>query len=446
MNTAALIHKDVWRLAGPMILSNLTIPLLGLVDTAVMGHLPETYYIGAVAIGGLIFSFIFWGFGFLRMGTTGLTAQAYGQNDADETRAIVGRVLIIALVFSSIVLLLQAPIKLAALTILEASHEVEFYAGEYFSIRIWGTPATLINYGLIGWFIGMQRVSGPLYILLIINITNIVLDLLFVIGFGMDVAGVALASVIAEYLGLIVGLYLLHKTLKLYPGHWQYDLILSVDKIKHLMMLNKDIFIRTLCLIFSFSFFTAQGAKHGDLILATNAVLMNLQTFMAYGLDGFAHAAEALVGRAVGRKSRREFHAAIKTTTVWSLGVALLFVTAYGLFGNWIVNLITDIDSIREMAKLYLPWLIIAPILSVWSYLLDGIFIGATRSTEMRNTMLISTFLFFLPAWWLLQPLGNHGLWAALMVFMVARGITMGVSYQNFKHEYTIPSTLSKSG
>ena len=422
-------HAEVWRLAGPMILSNLTIPLLGLVDTAVVGHLSSPHYLGAVAVGGLIFSFIYWGFGFLRMGTTGLTAQAHGREDGDEIRAIMGRALLLAAVFACALLVLQGVIHGIAFAVLEASAAVEAAAAQYFFIRIWSAPASLANYVLIGWFLGMQNARGPLYLLLVINITNIVLDLVFVLAWHMDVAGVALASVVAEYLGMLVGLWLLRRELRGCAGRWRGAAMLAWHKLRELVVVNVNILIRTLCLIFSFAFFTAQGAKQGDVVLAANAVLMNFQTFMAYGLDGFAHAAEALVGRAVGQRNASAFRRAVYTAGLWSLLVAVAFVGVYGVGGVWVINGLTDIEAVRQTAYVYLPWLILAPLLSVWGYLYDGIFIGATRSVEMRNTMLLSTVVFFLPAWYVLQPWGNHGLWAALMVFMVARGVTMAVSY-----------------
>ena len=422
-------HDEVWRLAGPMILSNLTIPLLGLVDTAVVGHLNSPHYLGAVAVGGLIFSFIYWGFGFLRMGTTGLTAQAQGREDGDEIRAIMARALLLAALLACALLALQGVIHVVAFAVLEASPAVEAAAAQYFFIRIWSAPASLANYVLIGWFLGMQNARGPLYLLLVINITNIVLDLVFVLAWHMDVAGVALASVVAEYLGVLVGLWLVRRELRGCAGRWRGTAMLAWHKLRELVVVNVNILIRTLCLIFSFAFFTAQGAKQGDVVLAANAVLMNFQTFMAYGLDGFAHAAEALVGRAVGQRNAAAFRRAVYTAGLWSLLVAVAFVAVYGVGGVWVINGLTDIEAVRQTAYVYLPWLIAAPLLSVWSYLYDGIFIGATRSAEMRNTMLLSTVVFFLPAWYVLQPWGNHGLWAALMVFMAARGVTMAVSY-----------------
>jgi len=430
-----LVHRDVWSLAGPMVLSNLTVPLVGLVDTAVMGHMSDAWYLGAVALGALIFSFIYWGFGFLRMGTTGLTAQAFGRDDGDELRAIFARAMVLVAIFALLLWVLQTGIRELSFWLLEASNQVETAAIVYFDIRIWSAPATLATYVLIGWFLGMQDARSPLYILLLVNVSNMVLDLFFVLGLDMGVAGVALASVIAEYLGVAMGVFLLSKALAQHPGRWTWQKILCADKIRQTMLLNQNIFIRTLCLVFSFAFFTAQGAKHGDVILAANAILMNFQTFMAYALDGFAHAAEALVGRAVGKRHYQDFRRAVFTAGVWSLLIAVVFSLVYFLFGQWIIDLMTTIPDVRQATYLFLPWLIISPLVSVWSYLFDGVFIGSTRSAEMRNTMLVSTVVFFLPAWYFLQPWGNHGLWAALLIFMVARAMTMAWSYRKIDRD-----------
>ncbi len=430
-----LAHRDVWALAGPMILSNLTVPLLGLVDTAVMGHMSEAWYLGAVALGALIFSFIYWGFGFLRMGTTGLTAQALGREDGDELRAVFARAMILVVLFAFILWVLQSGIRELSFWVLEASKQVESAAMAYFDIRIWSAPATLASYVLIGWFLGMQNARAPLYILLVVNLTNIVLDLFFVLSLNMGVEGVALASVIAEYVGVVLGVFLLRKELARHLGRWCQQQIFRTDKIRQMMVLNQNIFIRTLCLVFSFAFFTAQGAKHGDIILAANAILMNFQAFMAYALDGFAHAAEALVGRAVGKRNYQDFRKAVLTAGVWSVFISTLFAIVYWLLGQSMIDLMTSIPEVRQAAYWFLPWMILSPLVSVWSYLFDGVFIGATRSAEMRNTMLVSTALFFLPTWYFLQPWGNHGLWAALIIFMIARGLTMAWSYRRIDRQ-----------
>jgi MATE family multidrug resistance protein len=418
-----------------MILSNISIPLLGMVDTAVVGHLSEPYYIGAVAVGALIFNFIYWGFGFLRMGTTGLTAQAFGADDSDELRAALGRAVITAVALSAILLSAQGHVLRAALGLVDASAEVEALAGVYFTIRIWSAPATLANYALLGWFIGMQNTRVPLVLLLATNLINIALDLAFVVGMGMDVDGVALASVIADYTGVALGLALAVVELRRHPGEWRAARLRDPARLRQMLSVNHNIFLRTLALIFSFAFFTAQGARQGDAILAANTVLLNFQTFMAYGLDGFAHAAEALVGRAMGQRRREDFIAAVRATAQWSALVALAFAALYALAGAQIIALLTNIAPVRQAAAVFLPWAMVSPLVSVWGFWLDGVFIGATRAAEMRNTMLVSAFGVYLPAWYVLQPLGNHGLWLALMLFMAARAVTMGVVYRRIDRQ-----------
>lgn len=422
-------HAQVWRIAGPMILSNITVPLLGIVDTAVVGHLDESYHMGAVSLGAAIFGIVFWGFGFLRMGTTGITAQAFGQNDNNELRAILARASVVALSVSFLLLLFQAPIAWLAFYVVQGSELVEQHSRIYFDIRIWSAPATFMNYVLLGWFLGMQNARAPLYILTFVNLANMLLDFLFVMGMGYGASGVAWASLIAEYLGLAFSLWLVRRQLTRYPGVVERDLVFDKNKLRKMLSINRDILIRNLCLMFTLAFFTAQGARFGDLVLAANAVLFNMQTFMAYALDGFSFAAEALVGKAVGSQDRAGYFTALKSSTVWALITSVLFVGFYGFAGDWIIGLMTDIDPVRQTARDYLNWIIVLPFISVWSFLLDGVYVGTTRAAEMRNTMLFSTFLVFLPIWYLLMPLGNHGLWLAFMLFMAARAISMAVLF-----------------
>ncbi|MGD8566582.1 MAG: MATE family efflux transporter [Gammaproteobacteria bacterium] len=420
-------HGKVWRIAGPMILSNLTVPLLGIVDTAVVGHLGQPHHMGAVSVGAAIFGIVFWGFGFLRMGTTGITAQAYGENDNDELRATLARALLIAGVIALLIILLQSPVAWVAFQVIQGSDQVEQYGRLYFDIRIWSAPATFMNYVLLGWFLGMQNARAPLYLLTFVNLINMLLDFLFVMGLGYGASGVAWASLIAEYFGLGLALWMAIALLKLHPGELWQARVFDKQKVRKLIAINKDIFVRNLCLMFTLGFFTAQGARFGDTVLAANAILFNMQTFMAYALDGFAHAAEALVGKAVGARDRDAYFAAIKTSALWAVVTCLLIAGVYWLLGNWVIALMTDIDPVRQTALMYLPWVVLLPLISVWSFMFDGVYVGTTRSAEMRNTMLFSTVFIFLPAWYLLLPLRNHGLWLAFVLFMTARAISMAV-------------------
>lgn len=422
-------HSSMWRLAGPMIVSNISIALLGMVDTAVVGHLDEAYYLGGIAIGAVIFDFIYWGMGFLRMSTTGLTAQIHGQanhqNDNNACRTILAQSLITASLIAMIILIFQQPMANVALRLLEGSEEVTHHARIYFEWLIWGAPAVLSLLVMTGWFLGMQNAKATLYVAVTVNIINIILDFVFVFGLDMNVRGVALASVISLYLGMFLAIWLVRKELQRNKGAWILSDILHIQRMKEILALNQDIFIRTICLIFVFAFFTRQGAKQGDIILAANAVLLNFQALMALGLDGFANAAEALVGKAVGEKNKDAFIGNVKTLAFWSLIVAVAYALFYAIAGKLMINLLTDIPEIRVEAYQYLPWMILSPLIAVWCFMLDGVFIGATRAKEMRNSMLISTTLIFLPAWYLLQDYANHGLWLAFLIFFVARGLTL---------------------
>ncbi|HEX7007945.1 MAG TPA: MATE family efflux transporter [Alphaproteobacteria bacterium] len=417
--------RRVWRLAFPVILSNLSVPLLGAVDTAVMGHLPDPAYIGGVAVGALIFSYIYWGFGFLRMGTTGLVAQANGAKNAGEARAVFLRGLLLAGVIGAAVIALQGPIVLVALGLIDASAEVETLGRTYFSIRVWSAPAALIQYVVIGWLFGVQRMGSALAITVFANAINIVLDLWFVLGLGWGIEGVALATLIAEWSAALLGLTLVGRRVAL--GAAGGARVFDAPRLLRMLRVNGDIFIRTLCLVTAFAWFTAEGARMGDVQLAANAVLLNFQTFMAYGLDGFAHAAEALVGAAIGARDRDAFRDAVRTSTKWAALIAAGFALAYLAAGGALIRTLTDIETVRRSAAAFLPWAIASPLVSVWSFQLDGIFIGATRTAEMRNGMIVS-LAGFLALTAILVPLwGNHGLWLSFLLFMALRAATLAL-------------------
>ena len=408
-----------------MIIANISTPLLGLVDTAVMGHLDNASFLAAVALAGLIFNFLFWGFGFLRMGTAGLSAQAFGANNTLELNAILLRAMVLAVSISFLLLVFQQSIAAFSFYLINCNDSIEPLAQQYFYIRIWSAPACLCQYVILGWFLGRQNTTSPLLIVVTTNACNICLDLLFVVHYGMNTEGVALASVLAEYIGLIFGVLLVIRNIPVSSLSLSWPHLLQADKIKAMLLINGHLSVRTLCLIFTFSFFTVQGAKFGSAILAANAILMNFQTFMAYALDGFAHAAEALIGRALGAKNKILFQQSIKTTALWSLLVALLFTLTFNFAGQDIINSLTHLTEVREPAYEYLPWLIALPLISFSSFLLDGVFIGATLSRQMRDCILLSLFLVFLPSWYYTQDLANHGLWLALSLFMLMRTLIM---------------------
>jgi MATE family multidrug resistance protein len=410
-------------------LSNVSVPLVGIVDTAVVGHLPDPTFIGAVALGAVVFSFLYWGFGFLRMGTTGLIAQDVGARDFDELRATLARALILAGILGFTILVLRNPASEIAFWALEGSSKVEAFAKQYYNIRVFGAPAALINYVVLGFVIGVQNTRAALALMLLLNVTNVLLDLLFVIGFGWGIEGVAAASLISEYSAAIFGIFLVRRVLGRLDGRWYSYRLFDRSRMKTLLAVNFNIFLRTFCLLIAFFYFTSTGARLGDIILAANAVLMHFQMFMAYSLDGFAHAAEALVGAAYGARNRRAFTNAVHASTICAVAVAMAYCVVYAGFGSWMIALITGIPEVQMTAAEYLPWLILTPIVSVWSFQLDGIFVGTTRTVAMRNAMLVSLVV-FLGAVWLFLPIwGNHGLWAALIVLMLTRAITLGIGY-----------------
>jgi len=410
-----------------MIISSVTAPLLGMVDTAVMGHLDAAIYLGAVAAGATVFSVVFMGLNFLRMGTTGITAQAFGAGDRDTMREALGQPVIAALLLAAVILVIRRPLFDSVLWILAPSDGVGGLMQAYFSIRIWSAPATLVNFALIGWLIGMQNARGPLVIMLITNVTNAVLDLIFVLVLGMTADGVALATVIAELCGVVVAVWFVRRELASYPGAWQPAKFRHPASYRRLFRVNASLFLRTMALMFVFAFITAQGARMGDVILATNALLMNFQLFLSYALDGVAYAAEALAGKAVGARDRDGLQRAVRRTLQWSLAFAAVFCLVYAVAGQTIIGLLTSIDDLRVTAGQFLPWLIISPLISVWSFLYDGGFVVATRTREMMAIMVGSTVLVFLPTWLATGMLGNHGLWLAFTAFMLARGIGMHV-------------------
>jgi MATE family, multidrug efflux pump len=422
-------HQAFWLLAGPMIIGNVSLALLGLVDTAVIGHLDTAVYLGGVAVGTVIFDFLYWGMGFLRMGTTGIVAQALGKKDATEVRTVLMQSILVGLSIALFILLFQKPIFSMGLSLLEGSSEVKYYAMVYCQWMIWGMPALMILFSVNGWLLGMQNAMSVLHLGIIVNVLNIILDVVFVVYMDMDVRGVALATVISQYSGVVMAFFIINKQLSGQTGQWSLERILNIEKLKRFLSLNHDIFIRTICLIFVFAFFTRESATHGDTVLAANSILLKFYLLMALALDGFNHAAEALVGKAVGENDKKIFNHAVGLTLKWSFAFGLFFTLLYWLAGEGMIYLLTDIETVRESALVYLPWMIALPLISVWCFLLDGIFIGATRGKEMRNSMLVCTFVFFLPIWYVFQFWGNHGLWFAFTLFIAIRGVTLGLYY-----------------
>ena len=415
-----------------MMISGASTPLLGLVDTVVIGNLGEAAPLGAIALGTLIFNFLYWSLAFLRMGTTGLTAQALGAESETKIQNTLGRAVIIGLGFGLILILLQVPIAWVSFSLLSASAEVESLAAQYLTIRIWGAPATLITFAILGWFIGLQRTRWALGLQLWLNVLNIILDIIFVLGFGWGVAGVAAGTVIAELSTVIVGIGLCLRLNKQRTGHGlhlDWSRIKDVSALKRLLQVNTDIFIRTLGLLLVFGWFTSKSAAYGDEILAANYILLQFITFAAFFLDGFAIAAESLTGNAIGARDapllsqtvRRSTHMAGLTAVGLSIGFILL--------GAIAVDFLTNVEGVRLAAKTYLPWVWLIPVISVWCFQFDGIYIGATWTKDMRNLMLLSLAIYLAALYALTPVLGAHGLWAAMVIHYIARGATLGLRY-----------------
>lgn len=421
-------NREILRLAIPNILSNISISLLGIVDTALMGRLESEIYIGAVALGSIIFNIIYWGFGFLRMGTTGLTAQSYGQNNRKECTAILGRGLLFALCGSIIILALQYVIAWISFSLLQGDEAIKALATQYFYIRIYAAPATLGLYVFHGWFLGMQNARYPMVLTIFVNLLNIVFNIVFVLRMGMRADGVALGTVCAQYSGLALAMGIFFFKYHPYAALFERRLIFRLAAIKHFFAINVDIFIRTVCLVFTFAFFTSASAAIDSLTLAANQILLQYISLLSYAVDGFALAAESLVGRYIGAKDSFRLRKSVRYLFYWGMGFGTVFALVYGVFGKALLQVFTDQGEIIQAAAPYVWWMVAICLAGSVAYMLDGVYIGATATPPMRNMMLISTVGVFLPVYYLtLSPLGNSGLWLALLLFMVARGTTLSL-------------------
>ncbi|MDE1165774.1 MAG: MATE family efflux transporter [Pseudomonas sp.] len=418
-------HRRVWALAAPMILSNISVPLVALVDSAVIGHLPHAHQLGAVAVGASLYSFLAWAMGFLRMGATGFAAQAAGRNDGAALRQVLAQGLLLAAIFSLLLGAIALPFSHLALGMMQPSAALEQTTHDFFQVRLFGLPAALATYALVGWFLGTQNARAPLAILLTTNLVNIVLNLWFVIGLDWGVVGSARASVLAEWISVILGLALTRPALHAYPGQIAWAALKLWHNWRPMLTVNRDIFIRSLALQGVFFLITVQGARLGDATVAANALLLNGLLLTAQALDGLAHAVEALCGHAIGARDRDALRRSMTVACGWSLLASLAFAVLFLVGGHLFVQMQTNILEVRETAFAYLPYLALLPLIAVWSYLLDGLFIGATRAREMRNGMVLSVVI-MLPVAWLTLGLGNHGLWISFLLFMALRALTLG--------------------
>lgn len=425
------LNREILAIAGPMVLANLSTPLIGLVDTAVVGHLGEARYIGGVAVGAVILSFAFTAFNFLRMTTTGLAAQAAGALDATRLRTVLAQGCGTAFVLAALLLALQRPLGALALRLIEPSAAVAAEAWAYYAVRIWSTPAVLVNFALIGWFVGLGKARAPLAMVLTGNVVNVALDLILVPGFGLAVTGVAWASLVAEYVTVAVGVRFVARELARRAGRWQPTDMIAMTGLRMLFAANLALFLRTLLLMFAFAFLTTMGARQTDAILAANAILVNLQYLMAYILDGFANAAESLCGRAIGSRDHHALAAIVRGCLRWTLALALVIAVSLAIAGPLAIRIVTSIPSVIAAAHTYLPWMILSPLVCAWAFLYDGFFIGAQRPGAMLRVMIVAVAV-YIPAWWLTRSYGNHGLWFAFTLFNAARGLQQHLLFRHW--------------
>lgn len=419
-------QRKLLLLALPMILSNITTPLLGMVDTAVIGHLEHAYYLGGIALGSMIISIIFWLAGFLRMSTTGVVAQSLGRQDSQQAWRYFFHSMMIALAIALGLVLLRTPLIDGVLLWVNASDDVVHYATQYFSIRIFSAPAALMNLVFLGFFVARQQVKWVVYQLFTVNVINIALDIMFVVGFEWGVAGAAWASVIADYSGSLLLLSVLLPQLK--KLDWRSLIQPKMALFSQLFSLNRDIFIRSIALQLCLAFVTFKGAELGDVTVAANAILLNLFMFASYGLDGFAYAAESLVGEAKGARDRQKLNQVVMASAVFSGIVGGLFALVLWLVGEHWIAFLTDIIAVQQSANIYLSWLVAICAIGWLTFLMDGVYIGLTRSKAMRNSMILSMIVFFV-VWWFNAQYENHGLWLAFLCFVTCRGVSLSAHY-----------------
>ena len=427
-------NRSILRIAIPNILSNISVPLLGTVDTALMGRLSELH-IGAVGVGGMIFSFMYWNFGFLRMGTTGITARAFGATQKGEVAATLGRALIVAILLALGMMIFQWPLGEAGFFLMNLEGEAKMLTAQYFYIRMWAAPATLGLYAIIGWFFGMQNAVYPLILTILINVINMICSYWFIVHWGMEIDGVAWGTVIAQYIGCLVGIFLLFYKYPSYLYSWQMKMLLEINSLTSFFRINRDLFFRTLALTLAFGFFYSRSAAEGDLLLAVNVILLQYLNWMSYGIDGFGYAAESLVGKYSGARKMAQLKEIIRLSFWWGGGLAIFFSLVYFIFGNQLLSIFTNQSEVIAAAQPYLGWMILFPVISFACYIWDGIFIGLTASGAMRNAMVISFMLYLgmhygFSFWW-----GVHGMWAAFLAFMALRAIFLWKSFRKMGPE-----------
>ena len=419
-------NREILQIAVPSIVSNITVPLLGLIDAAIVGHLGATSYIGAIAVGGMLFNIIYWIFGFLRMGTSGMTSQAYGQKDEAESMRILARSIGVGMLIALALIVLQYPIERIAFTFIKATPEVERLASLYFRICIWGAPAILGLYSISGWCIGMQNSRYPMYIAITQNIVNILVSLVLVYAFHMKIEGVAIGTLVAQYSGLLMAIGLWTSHFKRLLPYVQLHTLIAKGAIRRFFQVNRDIFLRTLCLVSVTMFFTKAGASQGEVVLAVNTLLMHFFTFFSYIMDGFAYAGEALAGKHIGANDRPALQQMIRQLFVWGIGLSFAFTIVYGIGGEAFLGLLTDQKSVISASSAYFYWVLAIPFAGFAAFLYDGIFIGATATNLMLRAMVIASVAFFGIYYGCREAIGNHALWLAFITYLALRGVMQG--------------------
>ena len=419
-------NREILQIALPSIVSNITVPLLGLIDVTIVGHLGAASYIGAIAVGGMLFNIIYWIFGFLRMGTGGMTSQAYGRKDDAETMRLLTRSTGVGLLIACSLILLQYPIERVAFTFIDTTPEIERLASLYFRICIWGAPAVLGLYSFSGWFIGMQNSRYPMFIAITQNVVNILASLVLVYGLDMKIEGVAIGTLVAQYAGFFMacGLWL-HRYQKLRP-YAQLSCLKDKEAMKRFFQVNRDIFFRTLCLVAVTVFFTSAGAAQGEVVLAVNTLLMQLFTLFSYIMDGFAYAGEALAGKHIGAGNRIALRQMIRQLFVWGIALSLGFTILYGIGGEGFLGLLTNEESVIQASSTYFYWVLAIPLAGFAAFLYDGIFIGATATNLMLRAMIVASVAFFAIYFGCRDAMGNHALWLAFIVYLTLRGVVQG--------------------
>ncbi len=425
--------KKILHIAVPSIVSNITVPLLGLVDITIVGHLGNASYIGAIAIGSMLFNMIYWIFSFLRMGTGGMTSQAFGRHDLPEVTRLLMRSIIVGLFLALLLMLLQTPLRLVSFYFIDATREVEDMASLYFRICIWGAPATLGLYSFNGWFIGMQNSRFPMFIAIAQNLINITASVTFVFLFGMKVEGVALGTLTAQYAGLFMAIFLWMRYYGNLHKYLRREHLFERHAMLQFFQVNRDIFLRTLCLISVTVFFTSTSASYGDITLAVNTLLMQLFTLFSYIMDGFAYAGEALTGKHIGARNSRELQSTIFRLFYWGIALSLLFTLLYGMGGTDFLSLLTNDKSVIDASKQYFFWVLAIPLVSFSAFLFDGICIGATKTNIMLYSMSVATICFFFTYFGLQDLLQNHALWLAFIIYLGIRGITQALFLRKHK-------------